>query len=509
MVQGPGIEGIGKLTADQGEARRQALVDTVIRRAAGKVGEAFFRETAQALADMLEVRWVLFGQYEPGEEETARLVVFWDGELQENVRLPLRDSVWEHILRSGDCIFPDKLSNSFPNDSAIGEMGAQGCVGTQLKTAGGEIVGFVTVLDAKAIADPDLVSHALAALAGRACAELERIIDRSLNERLGKIVELAESEAYVFSGRTFRFEMVNRGARENIGYSYEELKGMYPWELKPEFSEERFREAVAPLLDGETGSLRFETRHLRKDGTTYDVNVRLQYFPAPDDVFFASINDITARKQAERRERFLINEINHRSKNLLSIVQAIAAQTVSGGSDDMPQRLSQRLAALAANQDVLVYNNWRHIPMEGLVRSQLGFVKPLLGARIALEGPRLDLQARAAQVLGMAVHELTTNALKHGSLSNDVGLVKIAWSLEREDPASDRRVFRFLWEESKGPRVIEPDAKGFGSAVIVDQPEYALGARVETRFEREGFVYRMSAAADEVLEGSDAGDGAP
>ena len=445
---------------------------------------------------MLDVRWVLFGQYQPGDKGSAKTIAFWDGEaIAQNLRLPLPSSVWEHLLKTGDCIVPAKLHSTFPGDSAAGPIRAEGCIGTSLKASDGTVIGFITILDDKPIHNHEAIREAIGLLASRAGAELERLIARSLNERLGKIVEESVSEAYAFAGDTFLFETVNRGARENLGYSIAELRTMTPWDLKPAYNEQEFRAFVAPLLAGEVESLPLETQHKRKDGSRYDVNVRIQYFPEPDNLFFASLNDVTHQKESARRERVLINEINHRSKNLLSVVQAVAAQTAARNPADFPQRLERRLAALAANQDILVHNTWRSIPMRNLVRSQLGFLRHLLDERILMKGPKLSLQAETAQVLGMAIHELATNAIKHGALANEIGVVEIEWSLD-----DDASVFCFDWAERGGPAVSEPGAKGFGSTIMIDQPRYALGATVEARFEAAGLRYGIKAAASAVLD---------
>ncbi len=479
------------------QARRQALTGQIILETAGAVGEAFFSEAAETLARVLGVRWVLFGRYQSGNESSAQTVLFRDDKgIAPNMRLPWRNSIWEYLLKNGDCIYPENLHSTFSKDGVFGETPcAEGCIGTQLKASDGTVIGFLTILDDKPIAKPDWISEVIALLASRAGAELERLMARSLNERLGKIVEESVSEAYAFSAETFLFETVNRGARENLGYSFDELRRMTPWDLKPDYDEQAFRTFVEPLLRGEVESMQLETQHRRKDGSRYDVSVRIQYFPGPDNLFFASLNDVTHRKEAERREKILINEVNHRSKNLLSIVQSIAAQTAAGNPEDMPERLGRRLAALAANQDILVHNAWHDIPTRDLVMSQLGFLKHLIGERIVIEGPDLRLNAGAAQVLGMAIHELATNALKYGALANVRGTVAIGWSLEDEG-----RMFHFGWTERGGPPVVKPRAKGFGSAIIIDQPGYALNAAVEALFEASGFSYSVSASASDVLD---------
>ena len=119
--------------------------------------------------------------------------------------------------------------------------------------------------------------------------------------RLGRIVEDASSEVYVFTAADYRFLLVNRGARENLGMSKEDLAEMHPWELKPEYTEEQFKAVVQPLLDGELEKLVFETVHKRSDGSTYDVDVSLQLITSGDEpLFFAAVRDVSEQKVVMR-----------------------------------------------------------------------------------------------------------------------------------------------------------------------------------------------------------------
>lgn len=119
-------------------------------------------------------------------------------------------------------------------------------------------------------------------------------------ERLGRIVEDAASEVYVFGAADFRFRLVNKGARENLGYSMEELSLLTPWDLKPEVSEEAFKALVKPLENKSVRRLEFDTVHRRKDGTLYNVAVNLQLFEGGgDNVYFAAIRDTTVRQKVE------------------------------------------------------------------------------------------------------------------------------------------------------------------------------------------------------------------
>lgn len=132
----------------------------------------------------------------------------------------------------------------------------------------------------------------------------ERKKAESMNLRLGRIVDQSVNEVYCFDAATLMFEAVNRGAGENLGYTLEEMKGLTPVDIKPDFSLETFEEVLRPLRDGASEQLVFETRHQRKDGTTYDVEVHLQLMATEKPpVFVAIIQDITDRKRAEREIR--------------------------------------------------------------------------------------------------------------------------------------------------------------------------------------------------------------
>ena len=126
--------------------------------------------------------------------------------------------------------------------------------------------------------------------------------------------------------------------------------------------------------------------------------------------------DITERKRQEEHIRFLMREVNHRSKNMLTLVQAVARQTASKRRGDFFGRFDERIRALAASQDLVVKDDWRGANLDELIRSQLSHFKDLIGIRIILNGPSLFLSASAAQTIGMALHEFGTNAGKYGAL---------------------------------------------------------------------------------------------
>ncbi len=214
----------------------------------------------------------------------------------------------------------------------------------------------------------------------------------------------------------------------------------------------------------------------------------------------AAYVDINERERHEKQVNLLLSEVNHRSKNMLTVVQAIARQTVAASPDDFIERFADRIQALAASQDLLIKNEWRGVALHELARSQLGHFKDQIGTRIELRGPPLIVSASAAQTIGMALHELATNAGKYGALSNDSGRVEVEWSLEPEEGGGE--TFVISWRERGGPVVTAPSRAGFGSTVLCRVAKESLDAQVELNYASTGLFWRLQCPAGEVMDGS-------
>ena len=212
----------------------------------------------------------------------------------------------------------------------------------------------------------------------------------------------------------------------------------------------------------------------------------------------ALVTDITERKRYEEQIKLLMSELNHRSKNLLALVLAIARQTVATSADDFIDRFQERILALSASQDLLVRNKWKGVRLDKLARSQLAHFNDLIGTRIKICGPALLVSAFAAQTLGMALHELATNAGKYGALSTERGSVEVTWRVENTEGLGD--TFLISWRESGGPIVKAPDRSGFGSTVIGQMAEISLNATVDLDYASSGLVWRLQSPIGSVLE---------
>jgi PAS domain S-box-containing protein len=206
-----------------------------------------------------------------------------------------------------------------------------------------------------------------------------------------------------------------------------------------------------------------------------------------------TVQDITQRKEREEREHLLMREVNHRTKNMLSVVNAIAHQTATTRPEDFIEHFSDRIQALAANQDLLIRDEWNGVEIEDLVRAQLAAFADLIGSRIAVHGPKLRLNAASAQAVGLALHELVTNAGKYGALSTDAGRVNIGWG-------TDGDTFTMGWTEREGPSVSAPKQRGFGTTVMEAMAERSVGGTVDLHYPPSGLTWRLTCPAANALE---------
>jgi HAMP domain-containing protein/two-component sensor histidine kinase len=203
------------------------------------------------------------------------------------------------------------------------------------------------------------------------------------------------------------------------------------------------------------------------------------------------------RERKEEHIKQLLNEVDHRSKNVLSVVQAIARQTAIASPEEFVTSFSERMQTLAASHDLLVKSQWRGIEIADLIQVQLAHFKDLIGNRIKLDGPSLRLSVAAAQTLGMIVHELATNAAKYGALSNNLGHVDIRWHTHEGE---ENEVFTISWTERSGPTLGTPTHRGFGSTVVKTMAESSLDGDVDLDFAPTGLRWRLVCPSSKVLD---------
>ncbi len=185
--------------------------------------------------------------------------------------------------------------------------------------------------------------------------------------------------------------------------------------------------------------------------------------------------EIEERERSQQRQTLLIHELNHRVKNILAMVQAIAMQTLSPHQTMESARiaLDQRLLALARAHDVLTRESWEGAELSDIITDAVAPHESEPGARVRLTGPRARLEPKMAVSLAMALHELATNAVKYGALSTPEGWVEVAWTTARAKNGLD---LRLTWSERGGPAVRKPERTGFGTRLITRSLAAELGS---------------------------------
>jgi PAS domain S-box-containing protein len=291
-----------------------------------------------------------------------------------------------------------------------------------------------------------------------------------------------------------KFVSVNEAYCRMTGYERDELGRMGFIDLThpDEVAEERAR--YDALVRGANERFIVEKRYVRKDGRVIWVQVMNSAVRRADGAFAFGVKmfqDITERKEGEARQRLLLDELNHRVKNTLATVQSLAAQTARncGSAEEFRARFEPRLLALSAAHDRLTRNQWEGASLRDIAEEELA-AHAAPGRRLRAEGPDLHLPPRASLSLSMALHELATNAAKHGALSAPGGEVALTWQIEREGSPFPTGV-RLEWAESGGPAAEPPRSEGFGSRLLrVTAQE--LHGEMQSDFAPEGLRWRLS-----------------
>jgi two-component sensor histidine kinase len=196
--------------------------------------------------------------------------------------------------------------------------------------------------------------------------------------------------------------------------------------------------------------------------------------------------DVAVRQRHEEHVNFVMRELSHRSKNILSVVQSMANQVArqSDSFDEFVTGFSKRLCAFAETHDLLVNHDWRGADIRDLIRVHLTPFHNVSENSVVVEGPALKLNPKAAEQIGLALHELGTNAVKHGALSAPSGVVTIRWDIRRVEPHDP--LLRVSWEEVGGPRVGDPQRQGFGDVVLTKVVPGSLDGTASLEFKPEG-----------------------
>jgi two-component sensor histidine kinase len=273
----------------------------------------------------------------------------------------------------------------------------------------------------------------------------------------------------------------------------DDLEGSYDlWRsaIHPQDVERAEAEHAAAVAEGRVWTMEYRTARPVDRPRWLQAYGHFETHPNGDIRSIGVVTDITERKVWEEHQRLLVAELNHRVKNTLAVVQGLAFQTFRAFDDAAPVKAFEgRLMALAAAHTMLTDQNWEAADLDELMRG--AFAAHGVGAsRAAFAGPPIRISPEPAVTLTLVMHELATNALKYGALS-DNGRVEVTWRLSVPN-------LELEWRERGGPLTREPERRGFGTRMIERAFTQQLGGRVNLEFAPEGLIARMAAPLERV-----------
>jgi two-component system, chemotaxis family, CheB/CheR fusion protein len=309
--------------------------------------------------------------------------------------------------------------------------------------------------------------------------------DKRLRQEV-RLVELSRSPIFVWDFESGILEW-NRGSEELYGYTRAEALGKAPDALLNTEVEGSSFAALRELLI-KKGSWSGELQHRTKDGRALTVESYIELERIGDrSLLLESTRDVTDRKRWQQRQTLLLNELSHRIRNTLTVVQSVARQTMhhSGDKEDFTARFEGRLVALSNGHRLLVEANWEGADLANIAESQLELYRTSDDARISFEGEPVTIPADVATPLGLVFHELATNAAKYGAFSRPEGRVNLSWHVNRTDYPYRINI---RWRELNGPPVSPVPKLGFGATLIRRAINSAV---IDHRFEPDGVVCNM------------------
>ncbi|MCY1640815.1 HWE histidine kinase domain-containing protein [Methylorubrum sp. SL192] len=409
--------------------------------------------------------------------------------------MPIEQSVCRHALKqAGLFVIPDLTLDprTSGNPLVTGEPHIRFYAGAQLVTSDGVAFGTICVIDTKPRPEglTDNQARSLEALARQAMSQMElrRVIAERAETALRRSEERFQALANLVPGFLWSSDLVGRATwfserwYEYSGQSEPEALG-YGWQTvihpdEREYTITGFRAA----MDQERPYNR-EYRIRGKDGIYRWFMVRAE--PIRDaagqiDRCYGAVTDIHDLHELQQRQAVLVDELQHRTRNLLAVVRSIAQQTMTqtGSTEQFCDRFNDRLAALSRVQGLLSRSDKEPITIQALIQIELdAFGAAAMQARVALKGPPVRLRKVSVQTLALALHELATNARKYGSLANEQGRLWVSWDTYRGE--DEERRLSLVWQEEgiRRPQEGSPIRRGYGRDLIEKALPYALKAR--------------------------------
>lgn len=263
----------------------------------------------------------------------------------------------------------------------------------------------------------------------------------------------------------------------------------------PKVDHKRMQAAIDKSIKAKS-LFELEHRVYRNDGSIGWTLSRAAPIVEPDGTireWFGVASDVTARKEGEKAQ-ILLAELNHRVKNMLTVILAIVETTRDGAPtvDDFVDAFQERVHALADAHDALTRNDWTGADLGVLAHNAVGVFSAIDSNRISVTGPPVALGPSATTSLRLALHELSTNAIKHGALSVPGGRIDLNWQIE-DAKGSEPPHLILNWSEHDGPTIAVPTHRGFGSRLLQEGLPSELRGTAQLLFKPEGVVYRLEA----------------
>ena len=309
-------------------------------------------------------------------------------------------------------------------------------------------------------------------------------------EERGRLAAIVDSSQDAIIGHSLQGTVTswNAGAEEIFGYKANEVIGKPLSVLVPEHQFDEAPQILEKLARGERVD-DFAIRRVTKSGKSIDISMTISPVRNESGVMIGASTvgrDVSERKHADDLRALMINELNHRVKNTLATVQSIAAQSLKEESGvESRKSFDARIVALSRTHDLLARESWESASLRDVLLQELEPYQSNEGARFVIEGPDFELQPKAALALGMAFHELATNAVKYGALSKPTGQVRVTWDFLR---SSESTTLRLRWAETGGPPVQKTAHRGFGTTVIERGLSLELDGEVRLELDPGGVI---------------------
>ncbi len=349
-------------------------------------------------------------------------------------------------------------------------------------------------------------------------AELEVV---RLRKEVARLTEMAAAhDALRKSEEQFRrtFELANVGVahvstagkfiRVNdyfchmLGRSQDELQNLTFQDLTHPDDLDADLHQLKKLLAGQIQSYAMEKRYILPDGAQHWAELSVSLLRHADGTpmnFISVVSDIQERKQAQEQIELVLGEANHRIKNLLTVIGAVVRTSArtAASAQELEQIVSGKIVGIAASHDLLMGKYQTGALLDKLILRQLDVFTSVASDRVVLEGDPVELNPKAVHAFGMVLHELATNACKHGALSNETGMVRIAWAID-----AGSGTLEFSWIEEGGPPVAVSGHKGFGTRTLERMLGGGLGGSARHSLLPEGARFEAWLPAGAIVAGN-------